>query len=215
MPCTTARSAPSAPAAGVFSGSVDSNAGSSKATAPLGGDLTGAIANGTISAPDADGRGTVALQGGAGSTTLVYYLVNAGKYELMNADAAVNSAREFGYMTAQNGDVNATTFDNAALASPSILSLWGKLGSIDPVSVVALGRLSGADSGAGTINLVLDTANQSNDTDGVPYSGQAYAVAAGGRGTLAPRRRRRHAALRVLSGRDLQRLPARAGQRLG
>ena len=172
-------------AGGVFTGSVDSNAGDSKASAPLGADLTGAPATGTISAADAYGRGTVALQGGAGATTLVYYIVNAGKFELMNADPTVGSARELGYMSAQTGDVNATTFDNAALASPSILSLWGRSGSVDPASVVSLGRLSGADSSAGTVNVILDSADQSNDTDDVAYTGQAYAIAANGRGTLS------------------------------
>lgn len=170
---------------GAFTGTLDSNAGDTAAKAPLGGDLTNSPATGTISAPDADGRGTISLQAGAGGSTLVYYIVNAGKYELMNADPTVGTAREFGYLTAQTGDVNPTTFDNAALASPSILSLWGHQGSIDPVAVVALGRLSGADSGAGTVNLVLDTANLSDDTDNVPYNGQVYNVAGNGRGTLS------------------------------
>jgi hypothetical protein len=170
---------------GTITGTLDSNAGDTKAKAPLGGDLTDSPTTGTISAPDANGRGTVSLQAGAGSSTLVYYVVNGGKYELMNADPTVGTAREFGYLTAQTGDVTPTTFDNAALASPSILSLWGHQGSVDPVTVVALGRLSGADSGAGTVNLVLDSADQSNDTDNVLYSSQAYSVAANGRGTLS------------------------------
>lgn len=169
---------------GAFTGTIDSNTGDAKAAGPLGGDLTNAPASGTISAPDAYGRGTVSLQAGTGSSTLVYYIVNGTKYELMNADATVGSAREFGYMTAQAGDVNPTTFDAAALASPSILSLWGRLGSVDPVAVTALGRLSGADAGAGTVNLVLDSSSQSNDTDNVAYNAQSYTVAANGRGTL-------------------------------
>lgn len=171
--------------AGTFTGTVDSNAGDSKAGAPLGGDLTNAPSTGAISAPDAYGRGTVTLQAGAGGSTLVYYIINASRYELMNADPTVGTAREFGYMSAQTGDANPSTFDSAALASPAIVSLWGRTGSVDPVAVVALGRLSGADAGAGTVNLILDTSNQSNDTDNVAYNGQAYSVAANGRGTLA------------------------------
>ena len=169
---------------GSLTGTVDSNAGDTAAMAPLGGDLTAASASGTISASDANGRGTVSLQAGAGGTTLVYYIINGGRYELMNADPTVGTSREFGYMTAQSGDVNATSFDNAALASPSILSLWGKIGSIDPVAVNSLGRLSGADTSAGTVNLVLDTSVQQSDTDDVVYSGQSYTVASNGRGTL-------------------------------
>lgn len=172
-------------ASGTFTGTLDSNAGDTKAKAPLGGDLTNSPTTGTISAPDAYGRGTISLQAGAGGSTLVYYIVNAGKYELMNADPTVGTAREFGYLTSQTGDVDPTTFDNAALASPSIVSLWGRQGSIDPVTVTALGRLSGADSSAGTVNLVLDTASQAHDTDDVQYAGQAYSVAASGRGTLS------------------------------
>src|SRR6185437_5040794 len=107
------------------------------------------------------------------------------KYELMNADSTVGTSREFGYLTAQTGDVNPSTFDAAALASPSVLSLWGRRGNVDPDAVVALGRLSGADAGAGTVNLVLDTSDQSMDTDNVVYTGQAYTVAANGRGTLS------------------------------
>lgn len=170
---------------GTFTGTLDSNAGDTKAKAPLGGDLTNSPTTGTISAPDMYGRGTLSLQAGAGGSTLVYYIVNGGKYELMNADPTVGTAREFGYLTSQTGDVNPTTFDNAALASPSILSLWGRQGSVDPVTVMSLGRLSGANSGAGTVNLVLDSANQTNDTDDVPYNGQAYSVAPNGRGTLS------------------------------
>jgi hypothetical protein len=80
--------------------------------------------------------------------------------------------------------VNTTSFDNAALASPSILSLYGKTGSIDPIAVSDLGRLSGADAGAGTINLVLDSAVGSTDADDVVYSAQSYSIAANGRGSL-------------------------------
>ncbi|HTT05614.1 MAG TPA: Ig domain-containing protein [Steroidobacteraceae bacterium] len=171
--------------AGTFTGSVDSNAGDSRAKAPLGADLANAPSTGTVSAPDGYGRGTVSLQAGAGATTLVYYIVNAGKYELMNADPTVGTAREFGYLTAQTGDASPTTFDSAALGSPSILSLWGRQGTVDPSAVAALGRLSGADTGAGTVNVVLDSSDQSTDTDNVPYASQAYSVAANGRGTLS------------------------------
>ena len=169
---------------GSFAGTLDSNAGAAQATAPLGGDLTDAPASGTISAPDSFGRGTINLQGGVGSTSLVYYIVNANKLELMNAEQTVNTPREWGAMTSQTGDVNITSFDNAALASPSILSLYGKTGTIDPIAVNDLGRLSGANAGAGTVDLVLDSAIGSTDADDVVYSAQSYSIAANGRGSV-------------------------------
>jgi hypothetical protein len=88
-------------------------------------------------------------------------------------------------MTSQTGNVNTTSFDNGALASPSILSLYGRSGTIDPVAVINLGRLSGASPGAGTVNLVLDSSAGSTDADNVSYTGQSYTLAANGRGTLA------------------------------
>lgn len=172
-------------AGGTFTGTADSNSQAAAAQAPLGNGISNAALTGTLSAPDANGRGTLSLHAGAGSSTLVYYLVNANKYLLMNADAPVNSARENGYMTSQVGNVSATTFDANALASPSVVSLWGELGTVDPVGVVSLGQLSGANPSAGTVNLILDTANQSTDTDGFHYANQSYTVASNGRGTLA------------------------------
>jgi len=171
-------------AAGTFSGLVDSNAGASGAAAPLGGAVSDAPLTGTWSVPDAYGRGTINFQVGAASEDLVYYIVNANKILLMNADETVNSAREIGYMTTQTGDVSPTTFDNGALATPSILSLWGESGTLEPVAVTSLGRLSSADPAAGSVNLVLDTADNATDTDDVIYSGQSYSVDATGRGTL-------------------------------
>lgn len=170
--------------AGTFSGLIDSNAGSSGAAAPLGGAVSDATLSGTWSVPDTYGRGTASFQVGAASENLVYYIVSANKMLLMNADETLNTAREIGYMTSQTGDVSPSTFDNGGLASPSILSLWGKLGTIEPVGVMSLGRLFSADPTAGTVNLILDTADQATDTDGVLYSGQTYSVNANGRGSL-------------------------------
>lgn len=169
---------------GTLSGVVDSNAGASGATAPLGSTVSDAVMAGTLSAPDSDGRGTATFQVGSGSETLVYYMVSANKLLLMNADEKVDTAREIGYMTAQTGDVSPTTFDSNALASPSILSLFGKKGTVEPVAVDSLGRLFSADPGAGTVNLVLDSANQATDTDDVLYNAQSYTVDPSGRGTL-------------------------------
>jgi hypothetical protein len=171
-------------AGGTFTGVADSNAGPSGAASPLGAAVNDAALSGTWSVPDALGRGTATFQVGTASESLVYYIVNAGRMMLMNADTPLNTAREIGTLTAQSGDVNPTTFDANALASPSILSLWGKLGRIEPVAVNSLGRLFSADPGAGTLSVVLDTANAVTDTDDVLYSGQSYSVDPTGRGTL-------------------------------
>jgi hypothetical protein len=174
-------------ASGTFTGLVDSNDQAAGAKGPLGNGVSDAAMTGTISASDADGRGTVSIQAGSANTTLVYYIVNANKMLIMNADAPVNSARESGYMTRQTGNVSATSFDANALASPSVLSLWGERGTVDPVGVVSLGELSGAIPGAagtGTVNLILDTADQATDTAGIKYPSQSYSVASNGRGTL-------------------------------
>jgi len=165
----------------ISAGLIDSNGG---AAAPLGAGVSDAAMIGSLSAPDADGRGTATLQVGAGSTTLVYYIVDATRMFVMNADPTVGSARASGFLTAQVGNVTASTFDSTALASPSILSLWGNLGQIDPSGVVSLGRLSAANPAAGTLDVVLDTANQAVDTVGVNYPTQSYTVDANGRGTL-------------------------------
>ena len=172
-------------ASGTFSGVIDSNSQSSGASAPLGSGISDAVLSGTISPPDTLGRGTMTLQSGSSSETLVYYIVNANKLFVMNGDAAVNSARETGYMTTQTGDASASTFDNGGLAQQSVLSLWGQKGSINPNTVVALGDLYGSSPSAGTVNLVLDTANLSTDTDNVTYTAQPYSIDSSGRGTLA------------------------------
>jgi hypothetical protein len=165
----------------ISAGLLDSNGGANAALAAAQSDAT---VVGTLSAPDANGRGTATLQVGSSSSTLAYYIVNAGKLLLMNIDPAVGSARESGFMTAQTGNVSAATFDASALASPAILSLWGRISTLDPSAVVSLGRLSAADPGTGTVDVVLDTANQANDTANVNYPAQSYTVDSSGRGTL-------------------------------
>ncbi|MGH8142483.1 MAG: hypothetical protein ACREU2_08210 [Steroidobacteraceae bacterium] len=165
----------------ISAGLVDSNGG---AASPLGAGVTDAAMIGALSAPDADGRGTITMQVGSATTTLAYYIVNANKLFVMNIDPTPSGARESGFVTTQTGDATPSTFDTAALASPSILSLWGAHGAIDPAGVVSLGRLSAADPAAGTIDLLLDSADQAVDNAGVDNPGQSYAVDSTGRGTL-------------------------------
>jgi hypothetical protein len=164
-------------------GQVDSNGGS---TSGLRATLSDATLTGTLSAPDALGRGTATLTAGGSTSSLVYYIVDANKLFLMNITPTVNTARESGFLSTQVGDVLASnSFDNSAFSSPSILSLWGNIGRVNPSTIAALGRLSNADPAAGTIDVILDVANQAADTANLPYTAQAYSVSASGRGTLA------------------------------
>jgi hypothetical protein len=159
-------------------GLIDSNASTALNDAPL---------SGTLSAPDANGRGTLTLLAGSQTSTLAYYLVDAGKMFMIDIDATTGTgtARMSGQMTAQVGDVSLTAFDNSALASPSILSLFGKLGTVEPITVMSLGRLSNANATAGTVDVALDTSYQAIDTGGEPFTSQSYAVETSGRGTLS------------------------------
>ncbi len=165
-------------AAGTLSnGSIDSN----YAAAPLNDPSTG----GTLSAPDANGRGTLNLTIGAQNSSYVYYLVNANKMLLMNIDPTAGTPGSFGFLTRQSGNVTATnSFDNNALTSPSILSLWGALGFNEPYSVAELGRLSNGNASAGTFDAELDISNQAYEISPEYFTAQSYAVGSNGRGTL-------------------------------
>ena len=150
--------------------------------------LTGVPLGGTVTAPDANGRGTLTLLADGQTTTLAYYLITPGKMFVIDIDPTANSnsrtIRLGGRMSAQTGNVSATSFDNAALAAPSILSLFGNGTGLVPTSVIALGRLFGANTSAGTIDLLLDTSDHAIDVAAQPFSAQSYAVSSNGRGTL-------------------------------
>jgi hypothetical protein len=149
--------------------------------------LTAAPLTGTLSAPDSNGRGTASLAAGGQSTSLVYYMINAGRMYLMDIGATVASPRSTGYMTAQVGDAADGSFDNGALASASasIMSLWGGEGSDEPLTVMDLGRLANGNAAAGTLDALLDSSDHDTDAAGITYSAQPYTVASNGRGTLS------------------------------
>ncbi len=148
--------------------------------------LTDAALTGSVSAPDANGRGTMTLTSGSQTSTYAYYLVNAGKMFLIDIDPTTGkgTVRAIGQMTTQVGDVSPTIFDNGAMATPGILSLFGALQTAEPVSVMALGRLSNANPAAGTLDVALDTSAQDIDISDEPFTSQPYAIGATGRGTL-------------------------------
>ncbi len=165
-------------AGAISAGLVDSNAPSPMTETP---------AAGTLTPPDANGRGTLTLLAGGQTTTFAYYNVNPGKMFMIDIDAtsAGGTTRLAGQMTAQVGNAGAAAFNNSAMATPSIMSLFGASGNNEPVAVMALGRLSAANPTAGTLDLLLDTSNLTVDVQAQPFLGQSYAVATNGRGTLS------------------------------
>jgi hypothetical protein len=166
-------------AAGAIStGSIDSNNPTAALTnAPLGG---------TFSAPDALGRGTATLTAGGQSSQYVYYIARANKIFLMNIDPqTATSPRSSGFITPQIGNVNGTSFDATALASPSILTLWGAIVGMEPITSQAIGRLFGGNGTA--LSALLDVTDQQTPVIAdltAPLTNQAYAIAPNGRGTL-------------------------------
>ncbi len=162
----------------ISAGLTDSNGSPALSSAPL---------TGTLSAPDSDGRGTATLVSGSQTASLVYYLINAGRMYLMDIDPTLGTPCSSGYLTTQVGNTAGNSFDNGALAAPaaSILSLWGKAGTLEPVSVMTMGRLFNGSATAGTLDAALDTSDHDTDLADIGYSAQSYAVASSGRGTLS------------------------------
>jgi large repetitive protein len=135
--------------------------------------LTDAAVTGSLTAPDPNtGRGTLALtasgSGGAQTLRFAYYIVNAGRLNIVSTDANAPIA---GFMTRQ-----AAGLSNSSLTNPAILSLWGAAAVFEPRTVLSLGRFSGANPSSGTINLVLDTGDQATSTFAQAINGMSYAV---------------------------------------
>jgi hypothetical protein len=162
----------------ISTGSIDSN---NPAAA-----LNAASLTGTLSAPDSSGRGTASLTALGQTSQYVYYIVRANKMLLMNIDLqTATSPRASGFMTPQVGNVSANSFDATALASPSILSLWGAIVGMEPITSQAMGRLSGGNGS--TLSALLDLSDQQTTVIAdltQPLTNQPYTVAANGRGTL-------------------------------
>ena len=144
--------------------------------------LTDASLTGALTAPSPiTGRGTLTLiaAGSGGSRTMhfAYYIVTADRVFIASTDPTLPIA---GFMTRQSGP-----FSNSSLSNPGILSLWGATGVFQPRTVLALGRLSSADPGSSTINLLLDSSDQATVTFTQTLNGGIYAVrASDGRTTM-------------------------------
>lgn len=167
----------SASGGAISAGLVDSNAAS--------GALNDQPATGTIGAPDATGRGVMALNTGSTTSNYTYYVVNAHKMVIMAIDSASSAPVLSGFLSPQVGTLDPNTFDATALGAPSIISLWGAKGDIDPYTVVAIGRLANGNPTAGTVDLTLQSSVQSLVSSDETYTAQTYSVNPAGRGTLA------------------------------
>jgi hypothetical protein len=135
--------------------------------------LTDATLSGTLSAPDAiTGRGTLTLTAsGAGGSRIMhfaYYIVTADRLFIASLDSSSPIA---GFMTRQTAPLS-----NSTLSNPGILTLWGAAAVFEPKVAVSLGQTSGADPASGTINLLIDSANQATPTFSQAINGAIYAV---------------------------------------
>jgi hypothetical protein len=147
--------------------------------------LTDQATNGTITAPDAFGRGQLTLAAGATTSTLAYYIINAQKMVLMDIDGTAGTPVLSGFLTPQLGTLNPNTFDATVLGAPSIVSLWGSLGTTIPYTVDTIGRLANGNPVAGQVDLTLQSSVQDNVSSDILYPAQTFMVDPSGRGTLS------------------------------
>ena len=153
-------------------GRADSNGSSALSAAPL---------TGNLGTPDANGRGSFVLTSGTTSFHLAYYIVDANRLLIVSAESSSTAPRLAGFLTRRSG-----SFDNTSLSGSGVLSLWGGANVVlSPVSVLALGRLSNANAGSGTIDVALDTANLATATLEKTFTGATYAVDSDGHATLS------------------------------
>jgi hypothetical protein len=156
----------------VTAGRADSNGSGALTAAPL---------TGSLGTPDANGRGTLVLTSGSTSFHLAYYIVTANRLLIVSAESTATAPRLAGFLTRQLG-----SFDNSSLSGSGVLSLWGASNApVSPVAVLALGRLSNANAGSGSIDVALDTASLATATLNKSFTGAAYAVDADGHATLS------------------------------
>ena len=143
--------------------------------------MTDAALTGAFTPPDANGHGnltlTAALPGSSRAMHFSYYIVNADRLFITSTDTGFYVS---GFMTRKAG-----TFDNSSMVNPAILNLWGAAPVLAPKSVISLGRLSGANTGTGTLNVLLDTSNAAVNTYSQAINGARYAVRSDGRTTLS------------------------------
>ena len=140
--------------------------------------LAGTALSGSLGTPDANGRAMLQLTSGAQTYKYAVHVIDANRLLLVSADDSA-APRLAGFMTRQSGP-----FDSTSLANPAIMSLWGA-NSGAPPAVLELGRLANANTTAGTVDLLVDRAENAGGALEQPYNGATYAVeSADGRFTL-------------------------------
>jgi hypothetical protein len=142
--------------------------------------LVAGVVGGSLSAPDANGRGTTTLTVGNLSLPLAFYVVDANTIYLVSDDNSARTARLIGRMTRQ---VGAGTLSGSALAGASVVSLWGS--SIVrglPTATVAAGLLFSGNGS--TLTAGLDVVDRGTPLVHTDYAAAPYTVTADGRGTL-------------------------------
>ena len=157
-------------------GAISNGQGDTNGSPPI---ADAAIA-GTLTAPDANGRGTTTLSIGSLSLPLAYYIVDANTIYLVSDDTSTKTPLVAGRMTRQTG---AGTLSATALAGQTVLSMWGssQVGGL-PAATDTVGLLS-AGNGT-TLTLGLDVADRGAALVNSNYSAVPYTVTANGRGTL-------------------------------
>jgi len=123
------------------------------------------------------GRGTAVSSASYGTSTYVFYIVNAKTIEFLNVDP-IPGLIETGTAVAQQS----VSFGNGSLGSSVFLLSGG-----DPstgVTLVAAGRFD--TDGAGNIqNGVMDGNDHGIFSDSLPLSAGSYSIASNGRGTIS------------------------------
>jgi large repetitive protein len=135
--------------------------------------------SGTMSAPDANGRGTLSFNAAGQQWTFHYYVISSGKLYLVATDPANNSPQVAGSAKRQFG-----TFDATSLSTQGVVSLWGASGQDPPHAVLALGRLSAANATAQTLNATFQIANHASNSVDKADTAATYTVSADGRATF-------------------------------
>ncbi|MEI6457760.1 MAG: Ig domain-containing protein [Pseudomonadota bacterium] len=147
--------------------------------------VAGAALSGTFTNADANGRGTGTLVYGSQSLPIAYYVVDAHHAFFVTSSSTASGPRVLGEIHSQTG---APALDATALSGPAVLSLIGSSPSstkpVTAAATVAVGRLSGAVPGAGTVDVNIDVTDRTTPLVNSVHAAQAYTVTGNGRGTL-------------------------------
>ncbi len=158
------------------SGAISNGVADTNGAAPL----ASAAVTGSMTAPDANGRGTATLDVGGSALPVAYYVIDANTLYVVSNDASTSSLRVAGRMTRQLG---AGTLSAASFVGPSVLSMWGSslVGGL-PSATVSAGLLSNGT--AGNLAVGIDVADRGAALVHTDFAAAPYTVTANGRGTL-------------------------------